>query len=150
MTAPRKPSRRDMKRLVGKIGPDDGIDPRELARKRMQESRKPGGRKTSQLCSQVARTLEQVFSEQPDDLLRDLQVVEVVPAPDESHLLVTVAPIAVASTIDPLTTLARLGEVGGLLRNEVAGAITRRRVPALDFQFAVPPPKPTPEVGDDR
>ena len=141
MTTPRKPSRHAIRRLVGEIGPDDGVDPRELARRQQQEGRKGLGRKTGQLCQQVARTVDLLLAEQSDDLLRDLHVVDVAPAPDESRLLVTVTPsvVAGAETVDPAAVLERLSAAAGMLRVEVAAAITRRRAPSLDFRYALPP-----------
>lgn len=93
-------------------------------------------RKALQLCSQVAETLGQVLAEQEDDDLRDLQVVEVAPAPDASHLLVTVRPFSPQA--DPVALLSRLGDASGRLRTEIASAVTRRRAPALTFRV-VPP-----------
>lgn len=93
-------------------------------------------RKALQLCAQVSQTLEQVFAEQEDDLLRDVHVESVDPAPDSSHLLVTVRPIA--READPIALMGRLNEASADLRLEMAGAITRRRVPALTFRV-VPP-----------
>lgn len=93
-------------------------------------------RKALQLCAQVAETLEQVFAEQEDDALRDLHVESVDPAPDSSHLLVTVRPLA--QQADPIAIMGRLNEASVDLRLEMAGAITRRRVPALTFRV-VPP-----------
>ena len=51
-------------------------------------------RKTLQLCGQIADTLNYVLSgELDDDLLRNLYVESVRPAPDASRLLVSVAPL---------------------------------------------------------
>ncbi|HET6880238.1 MAG TPA: hypothetical protein VFI31_08790 [Pirellulales bacterium] len=93
------------------------------------------GRKTLQLCSQVADTLNYVLSGECDDeLLRDLQVMSVVPAPDASQLLVTVYPVAVSdATFDAVEVRRRLMAAIGRLRSEVAAAITRKKVPKLLF-----------------
>src|SRR4051812_4307536 len=96
----RKPSRRQMRAVCDEVGPDDGVDPRELARARMKQHRGAGstsgpkgpGRKAWQLGRQVAETLDAVLAgESRDELLRGLRVVSVTPAPDASRLLVTVA-----------------------------------------------------------
>lgn len=89
-------------------------------------------RKALQLCRQVGTTLEQVLAEQEDDALRDLRVEDVAPAPDGSHLLVTVRPLAAG--VDPIAVLGMLSEATGRLRTEIASAITRRRAPALTFR----------------
>jgi ribosome-binding factor A len=131
-----KPSKRQMRRLAAQLGPEDGLDPKDLARQYREP--KGGGRKTSQLCRQVAVTVEEVLAEQSDEVIRDLTVVDVAPAPDESRLLVTVAPGPAARPADPMTVLAHLDEAARRIRAEVAGAITRRRTPALEFRFALP------------
>lgn len=93
------------------------------------------GRKTLQLCSQVADTLNHVLGGHHDDLLRDLQVMSVVPAPDASRLLVTVYPISEADpTFHADEVHQRLLAVGGQLRGEVAASITRKKTPKLLFQ----------------
>lgn len=93
------------------------------------------GHKALQLCSQVADTLNQVLGGQHDDLLRDLQVMSVVPAPDASRLLVTVYPISQADpTFDADVVHQRLLAAGGQLRGEVAASITRKKTPKLLFQ----------------
>jgi hypothetical protein len=93
-------------------------------------------RKTLQLCSQVADTLNYVLSgDCHDELLQDLQVMSVVPAPNASQLLVTVYPIvATDATFDPAEVRRRLLAAVGRLRSEVAASITRRKAPRLLFQ----------------
>jgi ribosome-binding factor A len=89
-------------------------------------------RKLLQLCSQIADTLEQVLAEQEEDDLRDLHIESVDPAPNSTHLLVTVRPITTHT--NPSVLMGRLNEVSGRLRSEVAAAITRRRAPTLTFR----------------
>ena len=114
----------------------------------------PGGRpapkndrKTMQLCSQVQRTVEQVLlGDLDDDVLRNLYVVSVEPAPDESRLLVTVGPFAKDVAIDPIQVMEHLGTASAHIRAEVAGAITRKKAPSLIYQVARPePPAPPAE-----
>lgn len=116
--------------------------PSRSRRKEHDSTGQRADRKVLQLCSQVARTLEQVLAEQEADDLRDLMVDSVTPAPDGSHLLVTVRPLN--TTADPLALIARLNEVASDLRMEVAGAITRRRAPS--FTFRVVPPNASAET----
>jgi ribosome-binding factor A len=95
--------------------------------------------KTAQLCRQVFRALSLALGECADDVLRELSVLDVQPAPDASRMLVRVA--CSASAGDPVgmaDVLARLGEAGGFFRREVAAAITRKRAPELMFVL-VPP-----------
>ena len=87
----RKSSRRQLRSLCGEVHPDDGVDPRDLFRS--PTNRKVTNRKTLQLCSQVADTLNLVLSgECADDVLQSLHVVAVKPAPNASQLLVVVSP----------------------------------------------------------
>lgn len=129
--------RRDLLAFCTETGPEDGLDPRtarELPRRTVPN------RKALQLCGQVARTLAGVLAgECGDDLLRDLVVESVVPAPTSARLLVTLVPAAGAGPVDPGTVLARLERVRGLFRSEIAAAVHRRRVPDLMFRVVVPP-----------
>jgi ribosome-binding factor A len=117
--------------LCSELGPEDGIDPRDLLH---ETARKKGGRKTLQLCSQVAETLNYAFAAIcNDDVLRELGVVTVKPAPNESRLLVTVGP-TLPGPWDPIQVLAHVQQALGKLRSEVAAAIHRKKVPELAFR----------------
>jgi ribosome-binding factor A len=110
------------------------VDPRELMR--LGRSPRDGRRKAWQLCSQVARTLGEVLAGQcDDDLLCSLDVVSVEPAPDSSRLLVTIGFSAGSKPVDPARVLDRVRRASGLLRSEVAAAITRRKVPVLIYAW---------------
>jgi ribosome-binding factor A len=116
--------------LCSELGPEDGIDPREMLR---QVARKKGGRKTHQLCGQVAEALNYAFAAVcNDDVLRELGVVAVQPAPDESRLLVMVGPM-LPGPFDPTQVLPHIQTALGKLRSEVAAAIHRKKVPELAF-----------------
>ena len=93
-------------------------------------------RKTLQLCRQVERALMFVLSDSDDDILRDLMIVAVVPAPNAGRLLVTTTPLY--EMIDPLDATARLQAARGWLRTEIAASIHRRKVPDLMFQCVTP------------
>ena len=130
----RKRIRRDSEPLANSVGPEDGIDPRYLPR---DDGRRSGpGRKSLQLCEQVAQTLSLVLaSEFDDEVLRDLTVSEVVPAPDASHLLVTLTLSPSAEAHGIAEVLARLEAHSVRLRAEIASAIHRRRVPQLTYRL---------------
>lgn len=132
----KRPSRRQLRALCGEVHPDDGIDPRELARK--WPPRVKTHRKAWQLCGQVAEALELVLSGQADDALRNLQVVSVEPAPDTTRLAVTVRVHPPSKDVDPRHVLEHLALASGRLRCAVGESITRRRVPALSFRLALP------------
>ncbi len=132
----RKPSRHELLRSCSDLGPEDGLDPRIVPR---DLSRKVPNRKALQLCGQVARTLSGLLAgECTDDLLRDLDVESVVPAPNSARLLVTLAWTAPAGAVRPSDVLAHLQRASGWLRAEVAAAIHRKRVPELLFQLHTP------------
>ena len=91
------------------------------------------GRKTQQLCRQIERALNQLLPDCADDVLRDLLVQSVEPAPNASRLLVSVSSLAPEAT--PLEVIAHLQQAIGMLRGELASAIHRKRVPELAFRF---------------
>jgi ribosome-binding factor A len=96
----------------------------------------PGRRdhKTAQLCRQVFQTLSLALSECGDDLLRDLILHDVQPAPNPSRLLARVGfSASVKDPVGPVEVLQRLGEASGFLRHQVAAAITRKRAPEIFF-----------------
>ena len=92
-------------------------------------------RKTLQLCKQVERILNLLISgEFDDDILVNLVVESVQPAPNASQLLVTVSSFA-EGELHPIVILQRLHAVAGLLRSEVAASISRKRAPQLLFTY---------------
>jgi ribosome-binding factor A len=116
------------------IGPEDGLDPRTFFR---PSARKRTNRKALQMCGQIAQTLSSVLAwESGDDLLRNLWVESVEPAPDSTRVLVTVcAPVAVEG-VEAGLILERLHRASGKLRTEIAAAIHRKRVPELVFRVS--------------
>jgi len=98
--------------------------------------------KDRQICRQVYDALGWALAEIDDPLLDDLALIAVEPAPDASRVLVTLA--ATNPDLDIAAAKARLLEVMGELRAEVAAEIHRRRVPELSFQIAPAPPRPAP------
>ena len=96
-------------------------------------------RKANQLCRQVAETLDLVLAGDCHcDLLQSLHVISVVPAPNASRLLVTVAANLPKEDFDRQQIQQRLEEQSGRLRSEIAAAINRKRVPALCFNVIGP------------
>src|SRR5262245_13118588 len=129
----KEPLRKDLDSLRAEPDQEDGVDPRDTLR---QAAHKKGGRKTQQLCGQVAEALNYAFAGVcNDDVLRELAVVAVQPAPDESRLLVTVGP-TLPGPCDAAQVMARLQQALGTLRSEVAAAIHRKKVPELTFCVA--------------
>jgi ribosome-binding factor A len=95
-------------------------------------------RKASQLCRQVAVTLDEVFADCGDSVLQNLHVASVAPFPDASRLLVTVSPVdgRLGIAYRPDVVLDHLNRAGGHLRFEVAAAVTRKRTPLLLYRLA--------------
>jgi len=131
--------RSKLQNLAGKIGEDDGVDPRQFFDRR---SRRRVDRKAYQLCRQVSDTLNFVLSgDTGDDVLRGLYVESVDPAPDASRLLVSVAPLDRNDPTPVDVYLTKLAAVSGKLRSEVAASISRRKTPELAFRV-IPPDDP--------
>jgi ribosome-binding factor A len=97
--------------------------------------------KDRQVCRQVYDALGWALADMDDPLLDDLALVAVDPAPDASRVLVTLQ--STNPEVDLAAAKARLLEVMGELRAEIAAEITRRRVPELSFHIAPAPAKPT-------
>ena len=133
---PRKrPSGRALRKFTSSVHPTDGTDPRF---DRPDGGRGGGKRKTRQLCAQVADALGLVVAGCGDDVLRNLYVVSVDPAPDESRLLVTLGSLP-NERADPIEVMTRVAQVAPGFRHEVASSITRRRVPQLDYRYVAAP-----------
>lgn len=123
-------------RLANRPGTGDAPDPRLTTG---DFACKVPNRKALQLCAQVRRTLCSVLAgECDDDILRDLFVESVVPAPNAGRLLVTVYAATLGNSVPPLEILAHLHKAAGFLRREVAASIHRRKVPELIFQVWQP------------
>jgi ribosome-binding factor A len=123
-------SRKDILSAASEVGPEDGLDPRL---ERRGKHGRPLGRKTLQLCGQVARTLQGVLPGSADDTLRNLEVLDVTPA-GAGRLLVRVGRSPSAAPLDDGVLLDRLARAHGWLRGEVAAAVNRRKAPDLVFE----------------
>lgn len=124
-------SRTDELDLAAEHSPEDGSDPKAFHDRRMsaRELRQGPGRKGLQLCCQVKDALTVALAGCADEVLRDLTVVRVEPAPHTGRLMVTVAGPAPGDVTDRHLMIA-----ANLLRREVARAIHRRKTPELVFQ----------------
>ena len=115
------------------MGPDDGVDSRQLARKARKTV---SGHKTLRLARQIERTLELELMASEHATLRGLRVVSVAPNPDAHHFLVTVTPSDEATRgLERGFVLGALASVVPALRNAVAESIHRKRVPDLAFAY---------------
>lgn len=125
-------SRRSLRRRSSRFPSPEGDDQPSFPRSSAVN------RKDLQLCRQVAEALHLLLGDCGDDILRDLHVVQVLPAPDATQLLVIVGAAPGDTPPDPGSVLERLQARSGMLRAGVAAAITRKRAPALLFEYAVP------------
>ena len=88
----------------------------------------------------MERTLSAVLAgECDDDLLRDLVVLSVVPAPNAGRLLVTIA-LPASAGVSVEEALRRCCGASGHLRGEVAAAVSRRKTPELAFRVVTDGP----------
>lgn len=92
-------------------------------------------RKERQLCRQVQEAVGEALATVDDDVLLDVWVAGVTPAPDASRLAVL---IRLPEGANPDLVKERLARVSGYLRTEVAQAITRKRAPTLAFELLPP------------
>jgi ribosome-binding factor A len=91
-------------------------------------------RKAAQLCAQVRRALDYGLSEALSDCDVDAYVMDVLPAPNTSHLVVLVRPAESVQPEGVRALEAAIARHAGLLRTAVAEAIHRRKTPTLSFQ----------------
>ena len=131
-----KQKREQLLALCGQLNEDDTVDPREFFRKKYRSK----DSKALRLCKQVEETLSLVLSgEVADDVLLGLEVFSVQPAPNTRRLLVVVRPLRdVCDSTTPDEIVNKLAAAGATLRQEVAAAISRRRMPSLVFEVIWP------------
>lgn len=91
-------------------------------------------RKAAQLCAQVRRALDYGISEALSESSMDAYVLDVVPAPNTSHLLVVVQPAVDTDESGIRDLELELQRHAGLLRTTVAESINRRKTPTLSFR----------------
>jgi len=124
--ASRRFARKPPSDLCTEIAGDDGIDPRFDPK---GPRAKVSNRKALQLCRQVERALSVALE---GELLRDLSVRSVLPAPDSSRLLVTFTYHG-PTTFTSSEVLAALHAEQAKLRGIVSAAIHRKKTPELRY-----------------
>ncbi len=129
----RKGSPTHWRDLCAELRPEDGLDDRHAGKER--DEKRHADRGALRLCGQVARSLRLTLGSFNDPVLQSLTVISVTPAPDPGRLLVVVAPALPGEMLNPPEVLERLQHASGMLRSEVAAAISRKRAPQLAFQF---------------
>ena len=87
-----------------------------------------------QLCAQVRHALEYAISEALNGEF-GVTVLEVIPAPNTSHLLALVQPLEDLSFEESMNLQAELNKRINVLRTAVSESIHRRKTPGLSFQL---------------
>ena len=130
----RKRSRqRDLMASAADVGSEDGSDPKRFHDRRTWDQPRKTGRKARQLCGQVTDAVRTTLAGLADEVLQNLTVISVEPAPHSGRLLVTVAGPTTADVTDRTTTRERLNKACGLIRSRVASAVHRRKAPEIVF-----------------
>lgn len=89
------------------------------------------GHKDLQVCRQVFDALSLALSELNDPILEELILESVTPAPNATRVQVLFVPSRDGVDLD--AAKARLEEIAGDLRMEVAAEVTRKKAPELAF-----------------
>ena len=87
-----------------------------------------------QLCAQVRHALEYAISEALNGEF-GVTVLEVIPAPNTSHLLALVQSLEDLSFEESMNLQAELNKRINVLRTAVSESIHRRKTPGLSFQL---------------
>src|SRR5690606_26575947 len=95
-------------------------------------------RKTLQLCRQVGRAIDMALSQCRDAALQQLRVQSVEATANINRLLVTLEPVYLDQRLEIANVQSKLERVQGMLRSEVAAAISRKRTPELAFHTHLP------------
>lgn len=133
--------------LCARLYDDDGIDPRAVKLAERREALSKPSSKDLRLAKQIRTALEHALrSRAGDRVLAGLAVERVEPAPDATRFEVVLAPTGDGPLAPEGSILAHLRRLRGVLRAEIAAAITRKRVPELVFSIV---PAEAGEVGHE-
>ena len=114
-------------------GSDRDDDPYPLSENKRRKFDDP---KTLRLCRQIQEALQLALSgECGDEVLQQVFVDSVKPGADPARLAVYVE---VPEDLSPVDVLSRLEKARGLLRSMAAAAISRKKVPDLEFRTRGP------------
>ena len=128
----RKISLRAIAALCDEVGPEDGVDPRQVRR---TPHRRKKDKKAKQVSRQAEMTVQLTLGALLDEALEDLRVVRVEHAPDSRRLLVVLGPRGSSTSTTEADAAEVVQKVEQHLRREVAAAIHRKRAPSLTFAF---------------
>ncbi len=124
---------RNVNQLCGEIGPEDGVDPRTIAR---AMDKKSSSRKGMQLGREARQTISMIFSgELSDPVFQDIEVIDVSASEDGQFLCVTLTQTDTDVELDEPLVLEKCQAVQGFLRSAVAETVKRKRVPTIRFEW---------------
>jgi ribosome-binding factor A len=130
-----KPTKQWLERaalLCDEIGPEDGIDSRQLSRTFIG---KKASYKSRRLCKVTRHTLSLLLSgEFADPVLHNLLIEDVTSNEDSSTLLISFSYEGARSSVEEQMVMDKLKRVQGTLRAAIARSVNRKRVPALRFK----------------
>ena len=127
----------EARKLVAEVRPDDGIDPREEAKRRRRDrSKSRAGQghavhKHDQFLSQVRAAIDIALQAAATPILNQLMVRDVVQ--QGGSIVVVVTPRETAEPLPLGEATQALEQAASMLRREVAAAITRKDTPTLSF-----------------
>ena len=124
--------RASMLDLCGELHEDDGIDPKIYFKNKLNRK---GDRKTQQLCQQVARALNLCLNDCDDPIVQLMYLVNVIPAPDSSCLMVHVE--CDNSEYQHADAMMAIRNQTARLQFEISRSINRKRVPNLIFSVSM-------------
>ncbi|MCP3674139.1 MAG: ribosome-binding factor A [Gammaproteobacteria bacterium] len=121
------------KKLCGEIGPEDGVDPRIIAR---TMERKSGNRKSQQLAKEARHVITMVFAgELCDPVFEDIEIVDVTVSEDGQFFVVSLTQADTDYEYDEQAILEKCMVVQGYLRSAIAQTVKRKRVPSMKFEW---------------
>ena len=125
--------RKQASALCAETRPEDGVDPRLLAK---QETHKTDHHQTDRLCKRVSQVLAQIIQGELDDpLFFDVEIIDVKPTNSGQYLLVEIGHNQPGLENSRQELMSALNQLQGYMRAQIAQSINRKRVPVLKFQY---------------
>ena len=132
-----KVSVQKIRELVAELRPDDGLDPREEAKRRRHVQgdhplgRAHGVHKQEQLLSEVSIAIQSALETAATPILNSLSVQGV--GKQGGSLVVVLTPRNADEALDVVEATRALEKAASMLSREVAASITRKEAPHLRF-----------------
>ncbi len=128
----RKTWLKQAKQLCDSIGPEDGLDPRALAK----ASARTMSHKNQQFCSAARHAIALVLSgELGDPAFQELELLDVSLNEDGQFIIVTIRYFGDGLLANEQQAASKLQAVQGYLRSAIARSVNRKRVPGIRFNL---------------